>query len=257
MATRFSKERNKNINRIVFNYNRRLKRLEKAGVKNLPTHQYVKELKNRFQNSSDLNRELRFLERFNRSELQKTKPLNKEADVKKWQVTYLQNNAELAKQYWESQYERIDKRLERFPGQRTYLDNISAKIDILNKDISEMTSSEFRSAVSAVQSFTMSPRQRAAQYRGFLSEVEWIMEITGYTQEERDEFFNKFSKLTPSQFIYAYDNNAIIEKVFSLYHKDYGDEEARITDPKNADTFIELLLSEIDDIIKDAQQNMD
>ena len=83
------------------------------------------------------------------------------------------------------------------------------------------------------------------------------MEKTGYSKEERARFFNKFSKLTPSQFIYAYNHNDIIEKVFSLYHKDYGEEEARLTDEENADTIIEELIQQADAIIKDAKDNMD
>ena len=120
-----------------------------------------------------------------------------------------------------------------------------------------MNQSDFRSAITATEEFAKSPTRRKEQYREFLSEVDWVMEKTGIKPEDRDAFFKKFSKLTPSQFLYAYDNNKIIEKVYSLYHKDYGDDEGYLTDEGDAKSTIEELMEEADDIVKDAQLNAD
>ena len=257
MAINFDDQLNERLRNTVRNFNKRHSRLEAAGVRNLPNHQYVYELKRRYTKRSDLEKELRFLERFTKNELANTKKLSEDFKVKEWQYDYLKNNTKNAVAYFKDEYERVNKRTGRYPGERTYLDSIAAKIDVLSTDIKSMNESEIRSAITAVNEFAISPSQRRWQYRGFLSEVDWVMEKTGYSKEERDKFFNKFSKLTPSQFLYAYDHNDIIEKVYSLYHKDYGEDEARLTDEKGADSIIEDLLEQVDDIIKDAKENMD
>lgn len=254
MAIRYDSNLNARLRSGVRNYNKKVDRLEKAGYKNLPKKQFVSELKSRYGNRADLIRELNRLESFSRKDL--TKKKLDDGNIPKWQYSYIKGNTNPAISYFENEYNRINKRLGKFPGERTYLDTISAKLDLLRKDVKDMTASELRSGVTIINEFATSPSQRKAQYRGFLSEVEWVMEKLDYSKEEIDNFFKKFSTLTPSQFLYAYDNNDIIAKVYSLYQKDYGVEEAHLNDPKAKDR-IEELLSRIDIIVEEAKVNMD
>jgi hypothetical protein len=257
MAINFDNDLNARLRKEVRNFNKRRDRLERAGYRNLPAHQTVSELKSRYGLRRDLVREIERLKNFTRKDLEKKIGNMGEVKASSWQFDYLKVNQKAAKEYFQQEYERVHKKIGRFPGERTYLDTISAKLNLLNQDIRQMNQSDFRSAITAINEFAMSPTHRKEQYRGFLSEVEWVMEKTGISQEDRDKFFNKFSKLTPSQFLYAYDNNKIIEKVYSLYHKDYDDDEAYLTDEKNAESIIIDLMEQADIIVKDAQLNAD
>lgn len=258
MAIRFDAGYNANIRKIVANYNQRRKRMERAGIKNIPEPALVSELKGRYTVKSDLNRELERLKNFGRSDVLETIETSGGVKAVKWKVQYLKNNVKNARNYFEREYERVSKRTAKFPGERQYLDNIKAKINLLDRNINFMDQADFRSAVSSVNEFAMSPTMRKAQYRGFLSEVDWVMEKLGRDDEERTKFFNKFHKLTPSQFLYMYDNNDIIAKIYRLYHKDYGEEEARLTDSTtNADELIDELMEQANVMIKDAQDNAD
>lgn len=258
MAIRFDAGYNANMRKIVANYNQRRKRMEQAGIRNIPEPALVSELKGRYSVRSDLDRELERLKNLGRGDVLEKIETSGGVKAVKWQVQYLKNNVKNARNYFEREYERVSKRTAKFPGERQYLDNIRAKIDLLDRNINFMDQADFRSAISSVNEFAMSPTMRKAQYRGFLSEVDWVMEKLGYDDDDRAKFFNKFHKLTPSQFLYMYDNNDIISRIYRLYHKDYGEEDARLTDSEaNAEELIDELMKQADVMIEDAQTNAD
>lgn len=255
MAIRFSHEINEELRSSARNYNKRVKRATERGFRNLPPLVKVSEIKARSKTLSDLKREINFLNKFNRSQLAKT-PLNQSVNAAKWQIDFIKSNLSSAQEYFENEYKRVSKRVLRFPGERTYIDTIKSKINLLNQNTKDLTQSQFRSTLSAVTEYFNAPANRTTQYRGFLSEVEWVMEKLDIPEEERDAFFNKFSTLTPSQFLYAYDNNDIIDRVYNIYTRQ-GEDEPYIADKKDAKIYINRLLKEADEIVEDAKLNMD
>ena len=256
MAIKISRELNAELRNTVRNFNKKVVRAENRGFRNLPDLVKVSELKARYQTNTQLVREIRRLQNFKRGDILTRIENQGGAKAVSWQFDYVKSNLNDAKDYFEREYERVSKRTGKFPGERLYLDTIASKIKLLEQNINFMSQSQFRSAKSAVSEFYNAPKARDKQYRGFLSEVEWVMEKTGIPQEKRDEFFKKFSKLTPSQFLYAYDNNDIIDKVYKLYVKQ-GEDEPYLSDPDGAKEQIEELMKEADDIVKDAQLNAD
>ena len=256
MAKKYSPEVNALLRKEVRNFNKRVIRAEKRGFRNLPQLEKVSELKSRYKTQNDLVREINRLKNFRRGDILTRIENQGGAKALKWEMDYIKSNAKDAKAYFEREYERVSKRTARFPGERTYLDTIKSKLNLLDRNIDYLSQSQFRSFKSAVNEFYNAPANREVQYRGFLSEVEWVMEKVGIEQEQRDKFFKKFSNLTPSQFLYAYDNNDIIDKVYKLYVKQ-GENEPYISDLKNAKAQIEELMKEADDIVKEAQLNVD
>lgn len=257
MAIKYSKDLNAEIRNTVRNFNKRVVRAEKRGFRNLPNTVKVSELKSRYENRSQLVRELRRLQNFKRGDILTRVENQGGARAISWQFDFIKTNAKEAKEYFEREYERVNKRLGKYPGERLYRDAIASKINLLERNINYLTQSQFRSVMSAVNEFYNVPRNREAQYRGFLSEVEWVMEQTGIPQEERDKFFKKFSKLTPSQFLYAYQNNPIIERIYNLYQK-REDGESYLTDSEeNATDLMDTLMEDAEDIVNDAKLNAD
>ena len=256
MAKKYSPEVNALLRKEVRNFNKRVIRAEKRGFRNLPQLEKVSELKSRYKTQSDLVREINRLKNFKRGDILTRVENQGGAKAVKWEMDYIKSNAKDAKAYFEREYERVSKRTARFPGERTYLDTIKSKLNLLDRNIDYLSQSQFRSFKSAVSEFYNAPANREAQYRGFLSEVEWVMEKLDIPKEKRDKFFKKFSTLTPSQFLYAYDNNDIIDKVYKLYVKQ-GEEDAYLSDPENAEEQLEELMREADDIVADAKLNAD
>lgn len=255
MAIRYDKDYNARLRKDVRNFNQRRTRAIKRGFTNLPPAQLVSELKARYTTRSDLDRAVKQLRNFKADDSLRKIETSGGVKAVKWQYQFIKSNVENAKEYFQSEYERVSKRTGKFPGERTYLDTIAAKIDLLNNDINYMTQSQFRSALTAVNEFAKAPSRLKASYRGFLSEVEFVMDKLDIPKEKQDAFFKKFSKLTPTQFLYAYDNNDIIARVYGLYFKSDG--EGQITTSDKADEAIEVLMEEADDIIADAKLNSD
>lgn len=256
MAIRYDSEYNARLAREVRNYNKRRNRAVKRGFTNLPPTVKVSDLKARYTSRSDLERELNVLRQFRQKGL--LEKIENRGGVKaiSWEFENLKANIQAMKKYFSREYERVSKRVGRFPGERTYLDNIQAKIGILNLDVDYMSQQQFRSAKAILSEFTTSAEVRKSQYRGFLSEIDWLMEKLGTPEKRKNEFFKKFEQLTPQQFLYVYDNNDIIAKVYSLYRKG-GDGDTYITDEDNAEDLLDELMDEADDMVNDAKLNAD
>lgn len=256
MAIRFDSGFNEKLRREVKNYNQWLKRMEKSGYKVLPAPTKVSELKGRYSTRKELLKELNRLNSLRKKEVTEKIETKGGAKVPLWQIKYLKNNVENAISFFQKEHERVSKQASIYPAERMYINNLEAKIDLLNIDIDLMNQQQFRSAVASVNEFAQAPTRRKNQYRGFLDEIEWVMTNIGYPKDKRDTFFKKFEVLTPTQFLYAYENSNLITRIYRLYHKDYEDEEPRLTDTEeNAEELINELLTQVDDIVADAKAN--
>lgn len=255
MANR-NNNRNARYAREVENYRRRRKRLVDAGFKNVLPDFKLRDLRSIYNSSSDLEKQLKVLAKFTQKTLLNKITTKSGAKVSSWQFANLKTNRELAKNYFEKEYERINQRVFTYPGERTYLNNIQAKIGLLDLDINVMDEQQFRSAHAAILEFEKSNEMRRAEYRGFLNEVDWLMEKLDVPSEKRDKFFKKFETLTPQQFLYVYDNNPIIAKIYSLYHKS-SDGEAYIMEEEDPEEMLNQLMKYADAIVKEAKLNAD
>lgn len=259
MAIRYNKNLNEKIRNDVRNYNARISRMEKRGVSRLPKKIMVSELKSRYNTRAELDKELSRISNLGRKNVTKSVTTSGGAKVADWQYTYAKTNRKSAKEYFEKKYTRLSKRAARFPGERLLLDNASAKINLLSHPLDSLNQQQFRSVVATINEFATSTQQLKDRYRGFLSEVEWAMDKVGIKSEDKEAFFKKFKTLSPEQFLYAYDNNDIINRIYQLYQKDYGEEEARLNvgSIEDAENLINILMEQADVMIEEAKLNAD
>lgn len=258
MAIRYNKNLNEKVRNAVRNYNARISRMEKRGVSRLPQKIMVSELKSRYNTRAELDRELSRISTLGRKNVIKSVTTSGGAKVADWQYTYAKTNRKSAKEYFEKEYARLNKRTARFPGERMLLDNASAKINLLSRPLDSLNQQQFRSIVATINEFATSTQQLKNSYRGFLSEVEWVMNMVGIDEETKETFFKKFKTLSPEQFLYAYDNNDIINRIYQLYQKDYGEEEARLNvGNEEAENLINMLMEQADVMIEEAKLNAD
>lgn len=258
MATKFSKEYNKDARRRVYNFNRTRNRAERAGVpKNrLPRTVKLSDLKKSTKSKQELNQILNQLDKFTRKSTSDFIQIDNEFKTTKWNYDFLERNRKLAKDYFKTEYKRVEKRTGRFPGERGYLDTINAKMKVLDKDINKLSGKEFQAALNATYEFMEAPSVRKNKYRGFLSAAEEVMDVIGIKKEQKDAFFKKFEQLTPTQFLYMYDNNDVIARVYELYFKRSDEGEVLLnTDVETAAEIIESLFEQADLMVEDAKIN--
>lgn len=258
MAIRYTPEYNAEIRRRVHNFNQTRNRAEKAGVpKNrLPNPVKVSELKSNYKTKRELERALNQLDRFSKKSTNQRINITDDFKTTKWNYDYVKGNRDLAREYFKKEFERVEKRVSHYPGERDYLNTISAKIDILSKDINKLEEREFKASLSAVNEFMNAPTQRKSAYRGYLTVVEDVMDTLNINNTKKNAFFKKFEQLTPTQFLYMYDNNALIERVYELYFKRNENGEVQLnTDVDSANEIIDELLEQADLMVEDAKLN--
>lgn len=257
MAIRYDSGLNEKIRSTVRNYNKRRNRLVKRGFTNVPPPLKVSELKSRYQVRSELNKELNRIKNLRRGDVVKKIETDGGATAIEWEYDFLKTNLKSAKEFFAREYERVSKRAAKFPGEKEHIFTVQNKIALLDMDINYMNQKQFRSAISIVNEFAQKPSRLKSNYRGFLSEVEWVMSTLNISKEKRDKFFDKFSTLTPTQFLYAYDNNDIIGRIYDIADSpEYGGIKLNTT-KEDAEDLINTLMEEADDIINNAKLNSD
>lgn len=257
MAIRYNKELNARLRREVDNFNKKRKRAIQRGFRQLPPAMKVSELKARYTVKSDLDRELNRLRKFNITNALERVETQGGIDSTSWELKYLKGNVRNARDYFERELKRASKRVAKFPGEAERLNNIRAKIDILDIDLSYMNQEQFRSARRAIFEYVEAPAKRKAGYRGFLTEVDLVMQRLGYSSDEIDSVLNKFNKLNPDQFLYAYDHFDIISRIYELADSPiYGGLKLNTTD-EDAENLVGTLMEQVDGVITDAKNNVD
>lgn len=263
MAIRYNPKYNAEIRRVVHNFNQTIKRANEAGYAKtkLPNPVKVSELKARFKTRSELNKELNRLNNFSRQVLKNQIETKGGASTNVWNINYLKSHTDEAKEHFKERQKLYKKKIKNgFPAEKMTLDNINAKLDILNLDLSKISQDELNSYKATINEYMKFPNRSTRGYRGFLSEVDWVMGNIGISEEDKKEFFNKFKQLTPEQFQYLYDNSELITKIYMMvdsptHGKSQLKEPTLSTDTTDAKEQINTLMDEVDILIAEAQEN--
>lgn len=253
MTIKYNAKYNEEIRSIVRNFNKRRNRAEKAGYTNLPPIAKVSELKARYSSRNELERALGNLERFRHKTLEKIENRGGAKSIS-WEYQNIKANLNAARQFHRREYERISKRIGRFPGERLRLDAIAAKISLLDKDINYLNQDEFRSYRSAVLEYINFPLRVEKGYKGFLSEIDLVMGHLQFPDERKSKIIDKFKELSPNQLFYVYNNNDLVGKIYELMDSPVYNKTGKLQDDdKEAEKLFNTLEEEIDDIIEDAK----
>lgn len=258
MAIRYTKEYNKEIRQAVKHFNSVRSNLSKKGIKLTPSPMKVSELKARYQTRRELNKELTLLNKVSSSSDSLLRKVENQggATAIKWNLDYLKLNEQKAIDYYERERELILKKVGRFPGERTRLDNIEEKLNYLKLDKDYMNQEQFRSYQASVRNYLSIPAKIKGGYRGFLIEVEEAMKMVGYSKDEIDSVFDKLSELSPNQFHQFYEENELVGRIYEFiqspkHHKSKEElEEDLTTSKEDIKSKLGTFITELDDNIE-------
>lgn len=252
MAINFTKDYNREIRRVVKNFNARRKTLSKKGIKLTPAPVKVSDLKARYETRSDLNKELALLNKVSSSSDSLIKQVENAggATAVQWELDYLKLNEKAAIEYFKREYDLVSKKVGRFPGERTRLDSIAANLEVLNLDLDYMNQEQFKSYRAAIRSYMTIPGKMKGGYRGFLTQIDEAMGQLGYSEEDKRKVFNKLKVLKPHQFHAMYEESDMIDRLYEISGSPkHGSEKGLTTTPKEAKKMIEEFLEEEDELI--------
>lgn len=254
MSIRYSDDDIRRMRYEVHNFNRRRKRALKAGYsyKDLPDHLYLSELKRRFDKREDLERELKHIAEFRRSELGEV-DLKYGVKAMQWDIDYIKNNLYQAKKFYDRKEKILTQRIGRFPSQKDELELIIRNREALEVDFFKLTQTDYDDMKASIKYFIRSRNKWGAGYRGFMSEVEEVMTRVGISKEERDIFFEKFKKLSYEDFFYIYEESDNIKRIYALLDSPIKSTKKMNASVASARTYINTLLNEIDILIEEAK----
>ena len=256
MAIKFDPKYNAEIRRVVKNFNQKRNRAIKRGYHFLPPAMTVTELKSRYDNRKQLNRELSQLKKFNRQGDKALKVVETSGGAKaiKWEYEYLKNNLRYAKDFYDREIEdamKLDSPM--LVAKSEFINNLKAKRDYLDLELSELSQPQFRTFKATINEYLYANERNMRGYRNWLNEVETIMRHLGYDNETIDQFFEGFDQLTPRQFLTMYRQSALISRLYELYvpNRDLGFTLSTTED--DAKELINTFMAEKDQMIEKAK----
>lgn len=217
---KFTSEDNQRLRKIVKAFNARQDRMALKGYRVFRDNLKVYDIKQRYKNQprSSYNKELKMLEQYRFSNVKKIgkKETKAGGTMLNWKINYFNLNQPQAVEYFSEQYKRISKKIGRFPGERLQLNATKSKLNLLSKPVEQMSQSELNSYQATIREYLAYPGRRKGGYRGFLSEVSFVMHNLGYNDEQINKVLKKFDKLTPDEFFKLYDENDLIQRVYDM-----------------------------------------
>lgn len=254
MAIRFTPEYNARINKIVQDYNRRVRRANVEGKirkDQLPEKVSVKTLKKSYTNRADLERELKNLESFRR------KSVREEIEgVSSYETELILQNRRSAIKYWEKEAAYAKSKADQnYPLQKKRYNEIQRNLDVLKKGMKDATSREKISMARSIEDYRKSFERQATGYRGFLSELDAVMEKLDYPKSQRDEVFDKLSQLNQSEFYELYKTVDLVGTIYQLADspKYTGGELVIHSSVKSAKRNIDSFIEQLDGLIAEVK----
>lgn len=255
MAIKFTPKYNERIKKVVSNYNRRVRQANKEGKirkDKLPQLASVYDLKHNYTSKEMLDKELANLEAFTR-ESTRTRYNTALNQYEKYLVTH---NRKDALEFFEHKLDMLQQNFN--PISLKDEDNAilyQEYIKVLKNegnidDIPDATSQLMERAINQYRVFY---NRQGAGYRGFMSEVEWIMDNLQIPKSEQTKFFNKLRQLTPDEFYDVYMENDLIEAIYMIAESDPETGGKLNTTQKHAQELIDSLMDEVDTMVAEAK----
>lgn len=255
MAIRFTPEFNKEIRRVVHNFNQKRNRAIKRGYTHLPEPLTVSELKNRYESKTLLKRDLKLLSEFNtgKDEALKTVETSGGAKAIKWEYDYLKKNLQYAKRFYDREIRdasALDTPMA--VAKAEYLNNLKAKREYLEMELAELNQSQFNTYKATINEYLEANQRYKSGYRSWMNEIETIMRQLGYDNKTINKFFEGFDRLTPRQFLTMYRQNAIVSRIYELYIPTKEGEFRLSTTEDDAKDLISTFMIEKEEMINKA-----
>lgn len=258
MAIRYNKEYNAEIRRVVHNFNQMRNRAIKQGYTHLPPRLLVSELKSRYSTKSELDKELRFIESFNKKKEDALKVIETSGGAKaiNWDYRRLKKNIAGAKEHYDRLIKEVSKGDTIYDiGKKHLLETYTRQREMLDLELAELSQQDFNTFRATINKYEKYNYLANRSYKGFLSEVLEVIKYSGYSEAVANEFVEKFSVLTPQQFVDLYNNSNLIKKVYDIADSPiHGGGLKFNTSKEDAREVVDALLEQADDMIGEYSQ---
>lgn len=247
---RFDADLNSEIYKTVRNFNRKIKRLQLKGNKNLPNPISTRELKRNYQERGLLTKQLKLYKEFGQRDALAEVETSGGAKLSKWELDYLKANKNAAIKFYEREKDRIvDIDTEYRVLRNDYKNNLETKISILDRGLSESSPKLLSTQKEIITGFLKNVEHRRRGQNNWFTILERSAAFAGADKEVIKRLKDKMSRLDEHQFTDLYHTQGLIQRVFELQYEI----EKGASDPDEIITLIDGLDETIDSMIETVQ----
>ena len=258
MARKFDPVFEKEIRRIVKNFNQKRTRALNRGFSNVPEKQYVSKIKKNYDKKVDVAKYLRSLKRFNEMgdtafNVVETKAGGK---ISEYNYQLMKKNLKHARDFYKAQIEEAQLLFDLDPysiARQDYLLNLQEKSKYLEQNIMDLSQSGLSTFNRYIEQSLTSGIRQVSSYRGFLGGLDDLMNKLGYSKQEINALYEKMGDLSPAQFVKMYRQNDIINRIYDLLPSpEHGKEAINLSDDR-ARELIDEFISRFDNMVEEAK----
>ena len=209
---RYNSTDNKNIERVVSNFNRKIARLQKAGYSQLPSKVSIRTIKSQFSTRRDLNVYLRDLQRFGRRGAEDIVMIDGK-DFTKYDIDIFRRSLRREKSRLEREIAQAQTMTTQYPMQHdVYTANLKARRSALSGKWADIITTQIR------EKLIEEPYRHAVIYDNYLEILFQDAYQIGFEDEKIEYIKERLLKLPPRKFIRALEDDPNIQYIFDYYH---------------------------------------
>lgn len=224
----YDKQFNAKINSIVRQFNAKVTRLEKQGLKHIPQRVSVSSLKASYFERDALKRRLRQLQKFSERGAEKIVELGGGAKATKWQVETLKSDMAYMKRYYGKEIQRYGSIIPNVAGKKqavSYAEMGSARYEnykvlrkSMSKNINKLDQSDFNKMVRKTQAqIKHRQKQKYVLWQNYFTFIEDVGYKADVDEKLIFEIEEKINRMNIDKFIEFFET----EKIFSGLIDDY------------------------------------
>lgn len=229
MAIRYDKALNKEINRVIANFNAKVRRIEKSeGNFNIPDTITKKELKESTYTRKELYRKLNNLKSFTKRGAEQTITLSSGINISKYEYMTLKKESARVKRKltnelrrYETSYPRIFGKLQDVTfaqtGDNAYLTTL-AKRRALDKNLTELSSAQIEKYSSLLRQLGENARFREESFKdNYLDMLTKLGYQTGYDEKKLEEIKRRVKNLQGDKFYRLFREDKAVSQITEYY----------------------------------------
>lgn len=247
MAIRYDQNLNKEIQRVVSNFNKKVARLEKQGRDLLPEKIYVADLKAEYDKRYELKRKLKELQRFSTRGIEEVIETEGGVRTTKYALDNAKRELRRAK-YRESIFiKKEEKKSTPLTITRNGSINLAKDtLELLSKNINQLTPKEYETMMKNVSRILDYDHRGEIFQENFFQILFSEASYSGVKQSTLDNIKSTLSKLTPHQLAELWKVNPNIKAI-----TDYSPTEGNTITKKRMREILEELEEDLPQIIEE------
>lgn len=263
MAIRFDDELNRELYRVVKNFNeKRARDFKKRGRGMLPEKVYVKQIKKQFSDKprSALIKEIRLLESYNKGRKESLKFASPNSPISKWELNYFKANINQTKKFYDEEINELERIIgdkpEWFIRHHDRLNTLKAQRNALNLDLTSLSEQNVKSIRNYITKAKRSEITKRESMNLFLSQLQRAMEQSGYSKSDIKALYEKFYTLTPNEFMEMYREEDIIEDIYNSVDSPEGQGKYQLmASEREVKNRINRVISRADEMVAKAKDH--